>query len=132
MKYLIFIFLLSSCAIRHHVQVSDVIRKSSAKLRPFNVKVSATGVNVKEAGELASFVTKDNDRAREIAEIIALFQMGPRTGNPVFEEKYADIVPKLILAKCPQGNITGLLMVRETAKYPLVSGEIINVSGYCQ
>lgn len=132
LKLLIASILLSSCAIRHHVQVGDIVRSGKGKLVPFDIKLSETGVNVKQAGDLLSAATKDNDRAKKLAEIIALFQMGPKTGNPVFNEKYADAVPKAILGKCPSGKVTGLLMIRESAKYPVVSGEIVRVTGYCQ
>ena len=123
--------LLASCAIKHHVQISDIERRPGKKLEPFEVLISETGVNIEEAGKIISDLTKDNDRANEIAKTIAMFQMGPRTGNHVFNEKYADVIPELVLKKCPSGKVTGLLMIRETNKYPVVSGEIIKVTGYC-
>ena len=132
LRILIISIILSSCAISHHVQVGDIVRTGKGKLTPFDIKLSQTGVNIKEAANVVSAVTKDNNRAQKIAEIIALFQMGPKTGNPVFNEKYADQVPKVILEKCPSGKVTGLLMIRETAKYPVVSGEIVRVTGYCR
>ncbi len=123
--------LLSSCAIKHHVQVGDIERVPGKKLVPFKLLVSQTGVNLKEGASIISGITRDNGRASQAAEIISLFQMGPRTGQLVFNEKYADVVPKLITAKCPSGKVTGLLMLRETNKYPVVSGEIIKITGYC-
>lgn len=131
MTKLLLLLFLSSCAIQHHVQVGDIDRMPGAKLIPFDIKISETGVNVKEAGNIISGVTKDNDRAKKIADIIAMFQMGPKTGNPVFNEKFADVIPKLVLKECPTAKVTGLLMIRETAKYPVVSGEIIRITGYC-
>lgn len=131
-KILFISLALSSCAISHHVQVGDIQRDGNGKLTPFDVMVSETGVNIKEIGNVTSAITKDDDRAKKFAQIIALFQMGPKTGNPVFNDKYADTIPKLIIEKCPSAKVTGLVMIRETAKYPLVSGEIIRVTGYCQ
>lgn len=130
-KVFTFFLLLSSCAIQHHVQVGDIERTRHSQLRPFDIKVSETGVNVEEAGDILSGLTRDNGRAKEIADIIAMFQMGPKTGNPVFNEKFADIIPSLILKKCPSARVTGLLMIRETAKYPVVSGEIVRITGLC-
>ena len=95
MRYLLLI-ILSSCAIKHHVQMGDIDRPVDKKLQPFDIKVSETGVNLKQASEIVSSVTKDNKRAEKIQEIISLFQMGPRTGNLIFNEKYADIIPKLV------------------------------------
>ncbi len=130
-KYFFVLLVLSSCAIKHHVQVGDIERIPGKKLTPFDIKLSETGVNFKEAGNIISAVGRDGGKSEKIAEIIGYFQMGPKTGNGVFDEKYADVVPELILKKCPSGKVTGLLMVRETNKYPVVSGEIVKVLGYC-
>ena len=130
-KFITLFALLSSCATKHHVQLGDIERVPGKKLVPFTVLLSQTGVNIKEAASIVSGVTRDNGRAQEIASIISLFQMGPRTGQMVFNEKYADAVPKLITAKCSSGKVTGLLMIRETNKYPVVSGEIIKITGFC-
>lgn len=130
-KFIAVFILLSSCAIKHHVQLGDIERVPGKKLVPFNLLLSQTGVNIDEAAGIISGVTRDNGRAKDIAAIISLFQMGPRTGELVFNEKYADAVPKLITAKCPSAKVTGLTMVRETNKYPVVSGEIIKITGFC-
>ena len=65
-----------------------------------------------------------------MGDIIALFQMGPKTGKPFLTE----ISDKIITSCGPrvQRRITGLTMVRETADYLVVSGEIVKVVGYCQ
>lgn len=131
LKYLLTAMLLSSCAIKHHVQVGDIERVPGKKLTPFKVLISEQGVDIESAGKILSTVTNDSGRAKELADIIGMFQMGPRTGNTVFNEKYADVIPTLILEKCPTGKVTGLLMVRESNKYPVVSGEIVKVTGYC-
>lgn len=130
MKYLSFLFMLS-CAQLYHAQQSDIIRVQGKKLKPFEVKISETAVDLQQAGDLTSAVTKDNDRAKQIADILALFQMGPRTGTPIYNEKYADKIAELLYKKCPSRKITGLLSVRERREYPVVSGEIIKIRGYC-
>jgi len=131
MKHFLFAIFLSSCAIKHHVQVGDIKRAPGKKLAPFEILLSETGFDVQQAGDLVSAVTKDQGRAQEIADMIAMFQIGPRTGAPVFNETYADVLPKLILKKCPTGKVTGLLLIRESNQYPVVSGEIVKVKGYC-
>lgn len=133
MKYLILLSLLSSCAVVHHVQVGDIESKRNYVRMPFEMKVSETGIDFKEAGNLTQALAKNQtgNQVKQIADIIALFQMGPITGNPIFNEKYSDGLAKSIYTKCPSGNITGLVMIRETAKYPVVSGEIMKIKGYC-
>jgi hypothetical protein len=133
MKYLILLSLLSSCAVVHHVQVGDIESKRNYVRMPFEMKVSETGIDFQQAGNLTQALAKNQagNQVKQIADIIALFQMGPITGNPIFNEKYADGLAKSIYTKCPSGNITGLVMIRETAKYPVVSGEIMKIKGYC-
>ena len=125
--------LVSSCAQLHHVQISDIDNRQSSGA-PFSVKVSETGVNLQEAASVAKSMTR-NKKAREdidnLESIIALFQMGPRTGNMVFDVTYAEGILDLVKSECQSGKITGLTSIRETRKYPVISGEIIKINGYC-
>ncbi|MES2963575.1 MAG: hypothetical protein V4760_06765 [Bdellovibrionota bacterium] len=123
---------LSGCAHLHHTQVGQVDNRSSTVAIPFEIKVSETGVAVEEAGKIARAAnTKGGDNAAGLATLISLFQMGPRTGNPVYDARYAEKVVYQIHEKCPSGNVTGLMSIRETRKYPVISGEIIKITGYC-
>ena len=84
------------------------------------------------AAAIAELSGKSGDTFSTVGDIIALFQMGPKTGKPVFTPKYSDQIIHELRTTCPSGRITGLTMVRETADYPVVSGEIVKVVGYCQ
>ena len=100
----------------------------------FEVLVSELGVDIEGALELAKVAAQLAGASKEesqAADIIKLFQMGPRTGNPVFDDTYSDPMMKLLKARCPSGRISGLTSIRETASYPLVSGEIVKLTGYC-
>lgn len=130
MKLILIALFLQSCAIVHHVQVGEVRHKKNYQRIPFDIKVSETGFSVKEAADVVDAISGDS-KASELADIIAMFQVGPTTGKPIYNPKYADKIAKSIYKKCPTGDITGLLLVRETASYPVVSGEIVKVKGYC-
>lgn len=122
--------MLTGCAVLHHVQLGDIDDRSRGKL--IDLKVSETGINLKEAAAIAKYAMRS--KAREISaveNIVSAFQMGPRTGNMVFDEKYADQLVELLSATCASGKITNLMTVRESAKYPVVSGEIIKIKGTC-
>jgi hypothetical protein len=100
----------------------------------FEILVSETGINLQEASDIGKLFTSDKKTKSDmqaINDIISAFQMGPRTGNMVFNDKYADVVVPALMNKCPSGRITGLMSIRETAKYPVVSGEIVKLIGYC-
>ena len=74
---------------------------------------------------------KSGKKMGKIGDIIALFQMGPKTGNPVFNPAYSDNLILKLRTLCPSGRITGLTSIRETNKYPVISGEIVKLTGYC-
>ena len=125
--------LLVSCAQLHHVQVGEIVSHPDYVLRPFDVKVSETGVNIQEIADVSKVFT-NSDRhqgADDIAQMIGYFQMGPKTGNPVYNREYARNLGRMIYEKCPSGRVTGLTSIRETRKYPVISGEIVKVTGYC-
>ena len=131
--YLIFFTqALLSCSYVYQVQLGEIDNRDVFEKTKFEIKVSELGVDVKEAGDLIGVLAKiDKDKSNKASGIIRLFQFGPRTGNPVFNEKYADNVLSLIREKCPQGRVSGLVSIREMNKYPVVSGEIVKVTGYC-
>lgn len=126
-------FSLAGCAHLHHAQVGQIDNRTSSVVAiPFEIKLSETGVSVEEAGKIARAAdTRSGRDAGNVAAIIGLFQMGPRTGNPVYDSRYAEKVVYQIHEKCPSGNVTGLMSVRETRKYPVISGEIVKITGYC-
>jgi hypothetical protein len=125
--------LLSSCAQLHHVQIGEIVSHPDFVQKPFDIKISETGINIQEAAEVSKvFLSQDRQKdADNIAGVLGLFQMGPRTGNPVYVKDYARNLVQLLYEKCPSGKITGLMSVRETRKYPVVSGEVVKVTGYC-
>jgi len=124
--------LFSGCAYLHHVQVGQINNLDSYVSVPFEVMVSETGVSTKEIGQIAKATnSRAGDSANKVAEIVGLFQMGSRTGNPVYDEHYAEKLVYEIYQRCPSGKITGLQSIRETRKYPVISGEIVKIKGYC-
>ncbi len=126
----------TSCARLYHVQVTDIepLDSTHFDVRPFEVKVSEMGFSIQEAAGIAKAFTQ-NQRARDqigqAEAILALFQFGPKTGKPVFSDTYADELFMKIRSECPNGTISGLVSIREQRSYPVVSGEIVKILGYC-
>jgi len=127
------LFLFQGCAIVHHVQVGEVRHKKDFVRMPFQLKISETGIDFGEMANISKSLSKNKagNSVSSIAEIISLFQTGPRTGKPVYNESYADSLATALYKECPSGDITGLVLVREMNSYPVVSGEIIKINGYC-
>ena len=122
----------TGCAVLHHVQVGDIDNRVGTR-SPIDVKVSEIGVNIDDAAQIAGIVggQKAGRDAGRAAEIIGYFQMGPRTGNPVYTSDYARKVIDKVWESCPSGTITALQSIRETRSYPVISGEIVKITGEC-
>ena len=120
--------ILSGCAVLHHAQVGQIDNRSNAGV-PFEVMLSETGVSVEDLSNIAR--ATQSDAGKDIAAILAWIQMGPQTGNPVYTEGYAKNLISEIYKKCPSGQIVNLMSIRETRKYPVISGEIVKVTGIC-
>lgn len=133
---LLLLMMSSGCAVMHSTQLGDIDADTVMSSKPFEIKLAAVGFDAQEAAETAAAIAelsgKSGDTFSTVGDIIALFQMGPKTGKPVFTPKYSDQIIHELRTTCPSGRITGLTMVRETADYPVVSGEIVKVVGYCQ
>ena len=128
-----FAVFICGCAQLYHVQVGSIDNRPNNVLIPFEIKVSETGVDVRQitAIQRTFFRSRQANQVGDLAGIISLFQMGPRTGYPVFTDRYADHILYQMSRACPTGRITGVTSIREQRKYPLVSGEIVKIEGYC-
>ncbi len=125
-------FLSSSCAVLHHVQVGNIDNRATDVAIPFEILMSEMGVSTEEIGALANAASSSGKSdAGNLAAIISLFQVGPKTGVQVYNERYAERLVYEIHQKCPTGRVTGLMSIREMRKYPVISGEIVKVTGYC-
>ena len=124
----------TGCVAMHHAQVGEIDSKTVLEGERFEIKLSAVGVDTEEvldgAADVAGLAGK-SEEAQSIADIIKLFQMGPRTGYPTFKDHYSDEVIDKLRAACPSGSVSGLVSIRETADYGMVSGEIVKLVGYC-
>jgi hypothetical protein len=132
---LVLTLLSSGCAVLHHCQVGEIDAREPEQMLSFEIKVSETGVNIEEAGDIARGVARNNPKAQkqldQVQAIVGMFQMGPRTGNPVYSDQFARNLGEMIRDKCKSGRVTGLTSIREMRKYPVISGEIVKVRGYC-
>jgi len=134
-KYLLLtpILLLSACARMDHIQIGD-IDQSQGKLTPISVKVSENTVDVDTALAVTDAIVTNgsgSDEVEALRTIWALMNMGPRTGNPVFNDTYAQDVLNQLHAQCRSGRITAIRSVREANDYAIASGEIIRIDADC-
>jgi len=122
----------SACAVLHHVQVGHIDNQNKSAAIPFEILMSEMGVSAEEVGKLSrASNSRGGDDVAGLAGLVALFQVGPRTGKPIYNPRYAEKLVYEIHQKCPTGRVTGLVSVREMRDYPAISGEIVKVTGYC-
>jgi hypothetical protein len=126
---LLFAVALTGCSTLHRAQLDEIDTRQGF-LRPFEIHVSETGVSARAIGTIASVATH-SARPTQIAGIISLFEFGPKTGEVVFDDTFADNVAEQILAACPSARVTGLMSLRESTSYYAVSGEYVTVRGFC-
>ncbi len=136
--------ILSACARLDHVQISD-IDQSQGPLIPISVKVSEAGIDLSALAGIADKVKPNmlleklhipagnggSNDSENLATLLALINMGPRTGNPVYDDSYAQNVLMQLYVQCPSGKITGLRSIREADSYGPVSGEVVRLDAYC-
>lgn len=128
------LFLGTGCAVLYKVQLSDV---ASEKGRPISIKVSETTVDFGEIAGIAKGLGRSAGsrgmqgigRAAETYE--TLFQFGPRTGAPVFNEFYAREIPERLAAECKNGYISNVTSIREERSYPVIKGQIVRIDAIC-
>lgn len=130
------LFLLTSlgCMKMHAIQVGEIDSAVIQEGERFEIKLSAIGFSTEDLGEFAKMAAKSQegqDTVSLVSDLIELSQSGPRTGEPVFNPRFADRLHREILARCPSGNVSGLVTIRETADYPGITGEIVKTVGYC-
>lgn len=141
MKQIIQLFLLlmlAGCANLYHVQIGNIDDRAQDAVAwiPIDVKLSEVGIDTQQIADLTRTRTKDPKTGQHkddagIADIIGLFQMGPRTGHQVYNERFAEKVIYQLYQQCPSGRITGISSIREQRNYSVVSGEIVKITAFC-
>jgi len=120
------------CAALYHIQLGDIDNRNEFIKIPFDIKVSEVGVDLKQSGKVIDILGRNKNKQGERAgNFIEMFQMGPRTGLPVYSTKWAEQIIYKVYEACPSGKVTGLMSIRENRNYDVVSGEIIKVTGFC-
>mgnify|MGYP000019376608 FL=1 len=125
--------LVGGCSQLHHVHIGD-IDQSQGTLTPFTIKVNEFGFDAAKVAEISSEVAKSSSTSEDlelVAFILAVSNFGPKTGNPVYNDAYADKVLSEVIKVCPSKKLTGLTSVREATNVGPVSGEVVRINGYC-
>ena len=129
--------MMAGCAVMHSVQLGEIDSNIVLEGKRFEINVSQLGLDVEQAASIAeavAVVAGSPETAEAVSaaqDIGALFQWGPKTGAPVFRDDYSDGIIDLIRQECPSGQISGLMSVRESVDYSVITGEVVKLVGYC-
>lgn len=112
----------------------------SDERRTVVVNVSDVGVDTrgiaKSGAQVARTAGRNSGTMKNVAGSIEFLawatSQSPRTGNPTWDDLWADGIEKVLREQCPNGVVTGIQTTRESASYPYVSGEIIRVRAECE
>jgi len=127
------LLMLGGCSQLHHVHIGE-IDQSQGTLTPFTLKVNELGFDAAKAAKIGADVAKSASTSEDleiVAFILAISNFGPKTGNPVYNDAYADQVLAEVIKVCPSKKLTGLTSVREATNVGPVSGEVVRINGYC-
>lgn len=127
------LLLLAGCARLDHVQIGE-IDQSQGQLKAVSVKVSENAIEMAVVAGVAAELARGSSNHKhleQIRDILALINMGPRTGNPVFNDAYAQNILENLYQQCSTGKITGIRNIREAKTYGPVSGEIVRIDAFC-
>lgn len=127
------LLMLGGCSQLHHVHIGE-IDQSQGTLTPFTLKVNELGFDAAKAAKIGADVAKSASTSEDlevVAFILAISNFGPKTGNPVYNDAYADQVLAEVIKVCPSKKLTGLISVREGTNVGPVSGEVVRINGYC-
>jgi hypothetical protein len=129
----------TGCAVMHRSAIGE--RDAPTEdLQPIAVDVSDVGVDAQGIARSGTTIAKAAGRnsgaMKNLAGGVELLawatSMSPRTGNPTWDDLWADSITLQLRARCPDGVITGIQTTRESASYPYISGEIVRVRAYCE
>ncbi|MBK6686899.1 MAG: hypothetical protein IPG45_20700 [Deltaproteobacteria bacterium] len=128
----------SGCAVMHRTTIGERFNDADTANTDVDVITSAIGVDTQGLSELSqdSLRSSGGSSGQQLAGIVAFVtwatSQSPRTGEPTATDDWAEANIPRLREQCVGGTLTGLQVVRESARYPYVSGEIVRVKGQCR
>lgn len=139
-KFLSFLLVLaggSGCAVMHRSAIGEVLPGEGAQESRVELGVSELGVDRESLSKDVAAIAKNGGSGslETAGNVIEFFTwattQSPRTGNPTRTDTWADNLVMELKRHCPNGQVSGIQTLRESAEYPYVSGEIVRVRATC-
>ena len=107
------------CVRVHHIQVASF--DSTAQGFPVEVVIDSLGVdvakiakNIEKVNQLISRKKKPNNN---VSNTIAMFQLGPKTGAPIYDKTWGEQLLNQLLEKCPSARLENIYTQRLSTDY---------------
>jgi hypothetical protein len=129
-------FVAVGCATVHRATISEIRPVGNAG-GSLDVKASETGFDVRGAAQTTRNLTHryGNSNARNAGSMlnfaVQMSSWSPATGNPTVSETWADAITVELRERCSGGRVSNIAVIRESASYPYISGEIVRVKAEC-
>ena len=130
--FLLAMIVMSGCARLDSVQIGS-IDQTQGDLTPISVRFSETGFDAAATAEIGRALSdgQNAEYFEDLRTILSLMNMGPRTGNPVYDDTYVENLLTYLRNECDSGKITGIRAIREAKTAGPVSGEIVGIDAFC-
>jgi hypothetical protein len=139
-KFLFFLLVLlggSGCAVMHRSAIGEVLPEKGGASDRIELGVSDIGVDRENLSKDVASIAKNSGNSSlqgfgQMVEFVTwATTQSPRIGNPTTTDTWADDLVMELKRHCPNGRISGIQTLRESAEYPYVSGEIVRVRATC-
>jgi hypothetical protein len=127
---------MAGCVVLHRSSVGERLAHEGTSY-PVDVAADQNSVNVRAVANLTAGVARNTgaaggDTAAGIIELVGfLTSWSPETGYATDTDTWADTIPSMLKEQCGGGVVTGIQLLRETADYALVGGEVVRVRAIC-
>ncbi len=122
----ILLFSLPFCAKLHHIQIGELTNTQDFEPIPFDIQIKDDAIILGSDSKAVNTTLPWT-----LYFFSKLLSPGPTTGGTVAKTTYADQVLEEIIDNCPSGKVTGITSMRESRSFSMLSGEIVEINGYC-
>ena len=102
---------------------------------PINVVITDIGVDAAKVARRMEQIVQFNKKKKNntVSNAISMFQVGPKTGAPVYDEHWGEHLLKELHLKCPSGRLKNVHSRRLSTDYgdTGVTKEIVVVDAIC-
>ena len=131
---IIMLFTLTACTHVHHVQVGSI--DNTVTGIPIEIVVKTVGIDAAKLTKTIENITQQGNqknKKNKASDIVGLFQTGPRTGAPIYDQAWGEKLMRELHLKCPSARLKNIHSLRLATDYADtgVTQEIVVIKAVC-